>query len=524
MVNLADRDRRFLLILKFPWDSKSSSGIKLDLAASLTGSAWAMLVQLACVPLYIRFLGIEAYGLIGFYLMLQAMLQVLDLGVSPTINRAMARYSVQPEKADEARDLVRTLEVGYWLIGIVASVALVAASPWIATHWIKSSAVPVRTITQALMLMGVLAAFQWPVSFYQGGLMGLHKQVLFNIVRIISATVSNGGAVLVLWLVSPTIQAFFLWLVATNAVFVVLWTAFLWRSLPPATRATHFDFSLVRSIGRFAAGMSGIAVLSLVLGQADKVILSRVFSLKIFGYYTIGGVFGVGVVMIVSSVFNIVYPRFSALVARGDEQALARLYHGATQLMAVLILPLAAVLAVFSTDILQLWTRNSEVARNAGPIATLLVIGSALNGLMNLPYSLQLAYGWTSISLRIATCLSIVFVPATWFMATRFGPVAAASMWTALNCVYVAVGIPLTHHYLLRGEALRWFGDIALPLASVSLIALIGRGLVATSISAPAEVVALLGLLFCATAVAALVSPLVRPWLVTQLSRAKAAC
>src|ERR1035438_418661 len=82
------------------------------------------------------------------------------------------------------------------------------------------------------------------------------------------------------------------------------------------------------------------------------------------------------------------------------------------------------------------------------------------------------------------------------------GPVAAASMWTALNCVYVAVGIPLTHHYLLRGEALRWFGDIALPLASVSLIALIGRGLVATSISAPAEVVALLGLLFCATAVA----------------------
>src|ERR1035438_2791651 len=74
------------------------------------------------------------------------------------------------------------------------------------------------------------------------------------------------------------------------------------------------------------------------------------------------------------------------------------------------------------------------------------------------------------------------------------GPVAAASMWTALNCVYVAVGIPLTHHYLLRGEALRWFGDIALPLASVSLIALIGRGLVATSISAPAEVVALLGL------------------------------
>jgi O-antigen/teichoic acid export membrane protein len=483
-----------------------------------------MLVQLACVPLYIRFLGIEAYGLIGFYVMLQTMLQVLDLGVSPTLNREMARYSVQPEKADEARDLVRTLEVGYWLIGIVVGIALVAVSPWIASHWIKSGAIPVRSITQALTLMGVLAALQWPVSFYQGGLMGLHKQVLFNIIRITASTLGNGGAVLVLWLVSPTIQAFFLWLVVTNAIFVALWTIFLWKSLPSATRATQFDVRLVRHIGRFAAGMSGIAVLSLVLGQADKVILSRVFSLKVFGYYTIGGMFGAGLVMIVSSLFNIIYPRFSALVARGDEQALVHLYHGATQLMAVLILPLATVLALFSTDILQLWTRNSEVARSAGPIATLLVIGSALNGLMNLPYCLQLAYGWTSISLRIATGLCFVFIPATWFMATRYGPVGAASMWTALNCIYVAVGVPLTHRYLLRGEAARWLGDIALPLATVSLISLLGRRLVATPISGPSGVVALLGLIALATVAAALVSPLVRPWLVTQVLKAKTAC
>src|SRR5208282_956893 len=141
--------------MKFPWIAKSLSGLKLELAANLTGSAWSMVVQLLCIPLYIKFLGIEAYGLIGFYLMLQAMLQVLDLGLSPTMNREMARYSVQPEKADEARDLVRTLETGYWLIGIIVGVALVAASPWVATHWIKATTIPVRSVRQAVMLMGV---------------------------------------------------------------------------------------------------------------------------------------------------------------------------------------------------------------------------------------------------------------------------------------------------------------------------------------------------------------------------------
>src|SRR6266446_1136965 len=112
-------------------------------------------MQLACIPLYIKFMGIEAYGLIGFYLVLQAMLQVLDLGLSPTMNREMARYSVQPGKAEAARDLVRTLEICYWLIGLLIGAGIVSASPWIARHWIHANAIPVRNVMQAVMLMGI---------------------------------------------------------------------------------------------------------------------------------------------------------------------------------------------------------------------------------------------------------------------------------------------------------------------------------------------------------------------------------
>ena len=103
--------------------------------------------------------------------------------------------------------------------------------------------------------------------------------------------------------------------------------------------------------------------------------------------------------------------------------------------MAVPLLPLATEIALFSSDILQLWTRNSEVARNAGPIATLLVIGYAINGLMNLPYALQLAYGWTSIGLQITIGLSVIVVPALWFAAAHYGPVGAACVFVGFQAV-----------------------------------------------------------------------------------------
>jgi O-antigen/teichoic acid export membrane protein len=502
------------------WKFKLTSGFKLDLAANFAGVGWSFLIQIACIPLYLRFLGVEAYGLIGFYLMLQAILQVLDFGLSPTMNREMARYSVQPEKAAEARDLVRTLEAGYWLIGIAIGAVMLAAAPVIATDWIKASTIPVHDVRHTVMLMGVLAVFQWPASFYQGGLMGLGRQVLYNGLSISLSTLSNGGAVLVLWRVSPTIQAFFLWLVAVNAAKVILLATFLWKSLPPATRPPQFDSRQVRNIWHFAAGMSGITACALILTQSDKVILSKLLSLKMFGYYTLAGMFGAGLSMIVGSVSNTIFPRFSALVVAGNEEALKHLYHRCTQLMAVLILPLAAVLALFSTDILQLWTGNAEVARNAGPIASVLVVGTALNGLMFLPYTLQLAYGWTSIGLRINIFLTVTLVPAIWIMATHYGAVGAASVWVALNCIYMAIGVPLTHRRLLRGETSRWLAeDVGLSLTAGLLVAGLGRALITRPMSPGVAIVSISFVFFGALVAAAFAAPQIRSRLLAELSK-----
>src|SRR2546428_5585016 len=125
------------------------TGLKQNILANLVGQAWSVLLSLALIPFYIKFLGVEAYGLIGFYVMLQGILQVLDLGLSPTMNRELARYSVLTEKAGEARDFVRTLEVGYWLIGVAIGWGVLTAASFIATHWVKASAISLREVQQA---------------------------------------------------------------------------------------------------------------------------------------------------------------------------------------------------------------------------------------------------------------------------------------------------------------------------------------------------------------------------------------
>ncbi|MGA6994501.1 MAG: oligosaccharide flippase family protein, partial [Candidatus Deferrimicrobiaceae bacterium] len=329
--------------------------VKTNFIANLAGSGWAALAGLVCTPLYIRFLGMEAYGLVGFYLMLQGIVQILDLGLSPTMNREMARYSTLRDKAGEARDFVRTLEIGYWAIGIFLGIGVFSAAPYIATYWIKPGNLPVAEVQRAVAIMGALVALHWPLSFYQGGLLGLQRHVLLNGISIASSALASGGAVLILWRVSPTLTAFFSWQITIGFLQVLLTTIALWRILPPAERSPRIVPSLLRGIGGFAAGMSGITITALILTQVDKVILSRLLDLKAFGYYVLACVVGNGLTVFINPMFNTVFPRFSEMVATNDEKGLLQMYHGSTQVMAVLILPATSVLAFFSHEIVSLW-------------------------------------------------------------------------------------------------------------------------------------------------------------------------
>ena len=132
------------------------------------------------------------------------------------------------------RDLVRTLEIPYWLVGLVIAATVVLASPLIAYHWVQVKDLSPSSVQTAIMLMGLCVAFQWPIGLYSGGLMGLQRQVLLNGINVVMATFRGLGGVLILWLVSPTVEAFFSWQIAVGATQVGLIAFFLRRSLPSA--------------------------------------------------------------------------------------------------------------------------------------------------------------------------------------------------------------------------------------------------------------------------------------------------
>lgn len=451
------------------------SSIKINIAANLTGKIFAALIAILLIPQYIKYLGIESYGLVGFYGTLIGSMVLLDLGLSTTMNRELAMFRSTNGESKRIRDLTFSLECVYWAIGLFICLLIVVLSGFIANHWVKLEHLPVTVVRQSVMLMGAVIAFQWPISLYDGGLTGLDRQVLNNGITVVMSTLRAAGVIIILKYFSPTLEAFFLWQAGLSLLYVLTLRVALWKAMPRDHRRPVFSKQQLKTIWRFAAGMTGISLATFFLMQVDKIVLSKILPLSQFGYYTLAFTVATSIGMIVGPISITFFPRFSGLIALGKNDELKTLYHQACKLMATLIFPICLVLVFFIHDVLRIWTKNSVTTDNTYLLARVLILGSMFNALMVMPYNLIIANGWTKFTIYQNTIATLILVPMLFLWTGLYGVMGATFVWLILNAGYVIISQPLMHRKILKGELLKWYWNDTLvplipPLMTVMLI------------------------------------------------------
>ncbi len=439
--------------------------IKKNIVANFVGSIWTALVSLLFIPVYLHFLGIEAYALVAIHATLLGVFAVLDMGLIQTLTREIARLAVLPNSAREMRDILRTLEIPYVFVGVAIGLGVILFSPWVAHEWINNQTLSTNTVKTAVMLMGLMIAIQWPLGFYCSGLVGLQEQVILNFITCIMQTIRGAASALVLWLWSPTIEAFFLTQFAASVLHILIVRLILWQKIPFDSCPPRFRIDLLRNIWRFAIGVAGIGLISSFLMQLDKILLSKLLSLKVFGYYAIANVVSMNVYRLFGPIYSAIYPKLTNLLAQNNTLKLADFYHKSAQILAVAVFPAVAILVFFSYDIVTIWLQNKETASNVAPLVSILVLGTMLNGVMHIPYGMQLAAGWTSLALRFGIFSLIIFAALLIILTKYYGVIGAASAWPIQQALYVLFSVALMHRRLLPHEMWRWYVlDVGYPM------------------------------------------------------------
>jgi len=435
-----------------------------------------MLLAIALVPLYVSYLGVESYGLVGLLGTLQGISNLVDLGIGATLNREMARLSTIEGNESEQRNLLRTLEIIYWgLAAMIAAVTMLLA-PVIATKWVNPVTLSAGEVADSFRLMGLCVAMQFLFGFYQGGLMGLQRQVLVNWILILVSTVRAVGAVLVLLFISRRIEVFFLWQIIPVAMGALVTSWYLWRAIQYDLRP-KFSLQTLKSTWKFAAGWATVSVLNVVYAQADMIILSKLLPLRYLGYYTLAKTMVQPLATVAGAVATAALPRFNQLIELRNMAELSALYHKSTRFLIFLLVPTSVILIIYSRDILLLWTRNDTIVDNSHLILSYLVVGALFNGIMWIPGYLQSAFNSFRIVIGTLIVLNIFYVPLLIWMVHAYKADGAALGWTIVNFCYL-FSVPLMHQRLLPGEFMNWLlRDIMIPALIAVLCGLLAKTL-----------------------------------------------
>ena len=443
--------------------------LKTHIMANYLGQGWSALMLLIFTPLYIHYLGLANYGLIGVFSILQAFLVLFDLGMSQTLNREMAKYKARQRTTHSIRELLFSVEVLTLslALGVIAGVCL--AAPLLISHWLMLDKIDAHSALVVIRLMGVVIALRLLEGIYRGAILGLHQHVWLNAVTALAATARGAGVVGVLAWLSPSVEAFFIWQGLVSLLITLALVQRVHMSLPAV--AVHFSWTALRAVWSFARGIMASTLLAFFLMQADKILLARQLGLETLGIYTLAWNVASALFLLAVPLAQSYYPHFTQLVSQADRGLLSASYHQAAQLMTMIIVPATLLLLVYGEPLLIFWTRNPDLSHQALPLLRLLASGMALIALEHIPYHLQLAFGWSSFTAKANALTVLLQFPVLYWALHYAGALGLAWAWFGVIALYVLLIVWVMHYWVLPQDKWLWYGqDTLFPALGAGLV------------------------------------------------------
>ncbi|ALV74312.1 oligosaccharide flippase family protein [Acinetobacter johnsonii] len=448
------------------------ANLKTNVFVSYLSQIYLIVISLAILPIYIKYMGPEAYGLVGFFAMLQGFFNLLDFGLTPTISRQTALYNAGTETALGFRQLFRSLSIIFTVVACTGGALLLYFNDYIAEHWLKLENLLLTEVLFCLQVMAICVALRWMTGLYRGVISGFEHIIWLSILNIVIATLRFPGVLLYMYYFGFTVKSFFVFQLAIAIIEFVLLAIKSYSLLPKLNNGFSIGWSLkpVKPLLGFALTIAFTSSVWVLLTQIDKFVLSGILPLSEYGYFTLAVLFAGGILQIGAPISSAIMPRMARLYGEKNYHELKDLYLNSTQFVTVIVVTAGIVLAVLAEVVLYVWTGDVEIAKKAAPILQLYTIGNTILTLGAFPYYLQYAKGNLRLHFIGNLVMLIVLVPAIIWSAKNYGAIGAGWAWVSIQLVYLIGWVSYVHKIVEPKINIQWFGTFLPNIVYVSLV------------------------------------------------------
>jgi O-antigen/teichoic acid export membrane protein len=408
---------------------------------NLSGSALPSVAALVTIPLLIRALGVEGFGIITLIGSVIGYFGVLDVNLSA----GAIKYLAEHHASGDRRRFAETFWFGilfYGLLGLAGALTIHFAAGLLVGRFFEVSAAALADTVLAFQIGALGFALSQAQNYLLVVPQALQRydrsaqtEAFFGIfvnVASVGAALAGGGIVGVIAVrvaISAINVLYLAWLIRSFD----LGLGFCWPRAE--VRATLASFSAYAYLSKLASTLHE---------HGDKLIVGALAGPIAVTFYAVPATLASRILGLTYRLSSVIYPRASALAATERIHELRPIYLGAMRYITYINLAALGMIVLAGDEFLRRWVGEAFVQQGY-PVLVLMTVALLADSLTNIPSMVNDALGHPRITGRFALARGITGVGMVYLGASLAGIVGAAIGHLAASCAMTILFLLFVH-------------------------------------------------------------------------------
>lgn len=391
---------------------------------NLIGQGAPMLVALFTIPLIIKGLGKERFGVLTLLWMVVGYFGLLDLGLSRALTQFVAEKLGRGDE-ETIPETVWTALLVMGTIGLVGTIGVCLLSPWLVHGILK---IPRSLQGESLKAFYVLT-LSIPIVMGSASLMGIlqanQRFGLLNTVHIPMGIFTYAGPLLAL-LFSKSIFAVVAVLTAGRIIACFTYLMLCFHIMPGLRHNIRLQFSELKKLISFGSWLTVTNIVNPLMAYMDRFLIGSLLSMTAVTYYSIPYEMVIKLRIIQVSLVTVLFPAFTTSFVQSQTKT-ALLFRRGTKYLFLTLFPIVLLIVTLAHEGLLLWL-GAEFAQKSTFVLQCLAIGVFINGIAFLPFALIQGIGRPDITAKFHLIELPFYLLAIWGLI-RYGIEGVAIAW-----------------------------------------------------------------------------------------------
>ena len=402
---------------------------------NITGYCAPIAVAVVTIPVIIRIMGTERFGVLALAWAIIGYFSLFDFGLNRALTKLVAEKLGSGD--DEAiPDLIRTALMVMIGLGFAVSAILMICLPWLVEDVLNIPDALIDETRIGFLLLAISVPLVIVSVALRGVLSAYQRFDLVNLVRVPMGIYIFLAPIPVIKWYQNALHPVLVVLIFGRLIAMLIQLKLCSNIVPFLRSGAKFRRKLIRPLLSYGGWVTISNVISPLMIYIDRFFIGALISASAVAFYATPNEAVTKLWYLPWALLGVLFPAFSTSLAR-EAQLTFDIFENGVKYLFVAMFPIALLAIIFSYEGLSIWL-GLDFAINSASILRWMAVGVFLHSLAQVPYALLQGAGRPDMIAKAHLVELPLYCVLLWQLIGLAGTEGAAAAWTirlSIDCV-----------------------------------------------------------------------------------------